>query len=389
MRCTICGWVNPSGVSRCQKCGHTIHDNNTNCQSKGDYYARRQVSHYKENQDQGMVYTSEWLKNNTTIHGWLFVYFFSIGIGGLISALYPIITFKASDYGGIIWLGATDILMGVELFAIAIYTIYAFCQRKPNAVFYGQLYVILIFVINILLVIEGGDSGFGGIKQAIRGIVWGLIWFFFLLFSEQVQKVIPKSFRKVSKMDWGILYTVIFVPLICLGIGIGCLNSEVKNREKMEKGIREVVLADNERTDGRIILSIPDGFECQSREVEPISGNKITLFSLNNESIGSCTICSDYDNDASTKNFDEYWNNWENESDKLLPKINVNRGYKTINGHNCMYRIVRYNANGIHVYWRFHLLFDEISGKCCVASFYDHNESTDYVYEILESIRFK
>lgn len=40
MRCNICGWVNPNGVSQCQKCGHTLHDNirenHANCLSK-DY----------------------------------------------------------------------------------------------------------------------------------------------------------------------------------------------------------------------------------------------------------------------------------------------------------------------------------------------------------------
>ena len=37
-----------------------------------------------------------------------------------------------------------DIFIGVSLFAIAIYTIYAFIQRKPNALFYGRLYVFLV-----------------------------------------------------------------------------------------------------------------------------------------------------------------------------------------------------------------------------------------------------
>lgn len=335
------------------------------------------------------IYTSEWLKDNTNIHGWLSFFFFAIAVGGLISAIYPIATFNAADYAGNIWLGAIDILLGIGMLAIACYTIYAFTQRKPNAVFYGRLYVVLVFVTNIISLIGNPDAGLGGVKQTFRGIIWGIIWFLYLLYSEQVQEVIPKSFRKVSKFDWGVLAAIIVIPFLCFAIGISNLNAEVENRESMEAEIREVPLADNERTDGKIIFAIPDGFQCESEEVEPMPGSKLMLFSLNNESIGNGTICSDYDNDSSIKNFDEYWKGWEGEDDKKYPKTNVDRGSKTINGHNCMYRVIRYNVNGIHVYWRFHILFDDLSGKCCVVSCYDRNESTSYVDEILESVRFK
>lgn len=335
------------------------------------------------------IYTSEWLKENTNIHGWLSFFFFAIAIGGVISAAYPIVTFNAADYEGNMWLGAIDILLGIGMLAIAIYTIYAFTQRKPNAIFYGRLYVVLVFVTNIILLIGNPDAGLGGVKQTFKGIIWGIIWFLYLLFSEQVQEVIPQSFRKVSKFDWGVLASIVIVPFLCYAIGVSRLNAEVENRESLEAEIREVPLADNERTDGRVIFTIPEGFSCDSEEVEAMPGSKLTVYNLSNDDIGSCTMCSDYDTDTSTKNFDEYWNSWEGEDDKKLPKTNVDRGSKTINGHNCMYRIIRYNVNGVHVYWRFHILFDEVSGKCCVASFYDRNESTRYIDEILESIRFK
>lgn len=322
------------------------------------------------------IYTSEWLKENTNIHGWLLFFFFAIAIGGIISAVYPIATFNAADYAGNMWLGAIDIILGIGMLAIAIYTIYAFTQRKPNAVFYGRLYVVLVFVTNIISLIGNPDAGLGGVKQTFKGIIWGIVWFLYLLYSEQVQEVIPKSFRKVSKFDWGVLASIIIVPFLCYAIGMSNLSAEVKNRGSLETEIREVPLADNERTDGRVIFTIPEGFNCESEEVEAMPGSKLTVYNLSNDAIGNCTMCSDYDTDTSTKNFDEYWNSWEGEDDKKLPKTNVDRGSRTINGHNCMYRIIRYNVNGVHVYWRFYILFDELSGKCCVASFYDRNEST-------------
>jgi len=82
--------------------------------------------------------TSESLLETTRIHGWLSFFLFSIIVGGLVSAIYPIITFNIEDYSGSYVLGMTDIASGVILFALAIYTLVAFCKRKPNAVFFGK-----------------------------------------------------------------------------------------------------------------------------------------------------------------------------------------------------------------------------------------------------------
>lgn len=119
----------------------------------------------------------------------------AIFVGGLISAVSSFTNFDAADYGGNIWIGAVDIFIGVCLFAIAIYTIYAFIQRKPNALFYGRLYVFLVFVTNIISAI-GGSIEFGTAKEVVRGVIWSIIWFFYLLLSSQVQRIIPKSLEK-------------------------------------------------------------------------------------------------------------------------------------------------------------------------------------------------
>lgn len=170
-------------------------------------------------------YTSEWLKNNTEIHGWLSFFFFAILLGGLISAIYPIATYEASDYGYNGWLGAVDVITGFSLLGIAIYTVYAFTKRRPNAVFYGRFYVIVVLITNIISLM--GDTG-EDVIQGIRGIIWGSIWFFYLLISNQVKEVIPKSFRKVSGIDWGVLAILIIVPLACFFIGVYQLRGMVE-----------------------------------------------------------------------------------------------------------------------------------------------------------------
>lgn len=194
------------------------------------------------------VYTSEWLKSNTQIKGWLIFFLLAIFVGGLISAISSFTNFDAADYGGTIWLGAVDIFIGVCLFAIAIYTIYAFIQRKPNALFYGRLYVFLVFATNIISAI-GGDPEFGTVKQVVRGIIWSIIWFFYLLLSDQVQRVIPKPFRKVKTSDWSILAVFIMISILCFAIGVAKLNSKdysTENITPQENPLTDTVVVDNE-----------------------------------------------------------------------------------------------------------------------------------------------
>lgn len=189
------------------------------------------------------VYTSEWLKSNTQIKGWLIFFLLAIFVGGLISAISSFTNFNAADYEGNIWLGAVDIFIGVCLFAIAIYTIYAFIQRKPNALFYGRLYVFLVFATNIISAI-GGDLELGTVKHVVRGIIWSIIWFFYLLLSVQVQRVIPKAYRKVKALDWSILAVFIMISIFCFAIGVTSLNSKDYSTENITTKSHEDSLTD-------------------------------------------------------------------------------------------------------------------------------------------------
>ena len=334
--------------------------------------------------------TSEWLKENTEIHGWLSFFFFAIIAGGLFSAIYPIATFNASDYAGNFCLGAVDIVTGLLLLAVAGFTVYSFVNRKPNAVFWGKVYVALVFLTNIFVLIGGAteDTGFQSTTHVVRGVIWGVIWFLYLSFSEQVQEVIPQSFRKISSTDWAMLAASVLLPVFLFIVGYSQINSLVDSRTTQETELRKTELAYNQRTDGRVIFTIPDGFECESQIVD-VEGVSATVFSLNNDEIGNCTMCSDYDTDKSIKNFDSYWDGWKDEDIKKYNTENVDRGKKIINGNDCLYRITKHYVNGVYVYWRYYLLFDDETGKVFVASFYDTNNFTYHVDELLESVKFK
>ncbi len=328
------------------------------------------------------IYTSEWLRRNTSLWGWLTLFLVAIGFGGIASALQTVISFNLDDYGGSMMLASVDIIVGFVLLAISIYTIYAFLMRKRDAVYYAKTYVVMAFVTNVITLFTGEVS-------SLRGIVWGIVWFIYLLNSNQVETVIPPSFRKVSKTDWAVLASIVVIPLLAFAIGFGSAILTNTSRESDEKEMRNMTLADGEWTDGRVIFAVPDYMESSSEMVEPIPGQKITVFSIKNDSIGECTLCSDYDNENTWANFDDYLNNWEDQTAKYYSSTVIDKGTKRINGHECMYKVTKYDINDIEVYWRYHILFDDASGKCAIVSCYDYGQpSRDYVNDILNSIRF-
>ena len=277
------------------------------------------------------------------------------------------------------------------MLGVAIYTIYAFNERKPNAVFYGKVYVALVFVTNLLSIMIGDfdETGLNTLNHALRGVIWGVIWFIYLLNSNQVEEIIPSSFRKISHRDWGIVAAIIAVPFLCFVIGSFQINNTVEKRATEEYNLSSRVLSENERTDGKIIFTIPSSFTCTEEDVTVDKGVKIRIYSLENENIGSCTLCSDYDNEITSSNFNEYRKNWKDPDTADYTEKDIDEGTKYIGGNPCMYKITSYDINGVEVYWRFHLLFNKETSKVAVISCYDRNEDTDHVERLLHSIRFK
>lgn len=160
--------------------------------------------------------TADYLKKTTFIHGWLSFFLFSIVVGGLLSAILPLAQYSQSlaEYGSpfLVW---TDLSLGIMSCVLSIYTLVAFCSRKPDAVFLGKTYVCTAFLSNLLALL-GGDfesSGFGSLPQIIRSLIWGAIWFIYLCKSNQAQEIIPIAYRKKTAKDYYIVAALIIVPL--------------------------------------------------------------------------------------------------------------------------------------------------------------------------------
>lgn len=336
----------------------------------------------KQGNDAEIVITSEELKRTTNIHGWLSFFLFTVVVGGLFNLIFSVATCDISEYGGSTMLALTDVVLGCLHCAVAFMTLYAFCQRKADAVFLGKTFVVTIFASNLLRLLGGNfePAGYGSIFQIIKSLGWSTFWFSYLCCSNQVKKVIPKDFRKLSSIDYGLLIALIVVPLLFLSFGI----TEIRKSQEKETAafVQETVLSERELTDGRVIFTPPTGFTCNKEEVDGI-----TVYNMTDENVGYITLCSDYDSDKSSSNINSYWENWEDQEAREYSSSLIANESRIINGYTYYYKVKKYNVDGNSVYWRFSMLFDNASSKVCVMSCFD-NGIDEYFNDIIESIRF-
>lgn len=336
-----------------------------------------------EESNEEFVYTSEYLKENTEIHGWLSFFLFTVVAGGLLSVVYPLFTFNLAEYDNNIFLALADPLFGLMLFLLACYTFHAFVNRRPNAVFLAKMYIIAVFVSNLLALI-GGEyeaTGFGSAPRLVRSLIWSGIWFAFLLESNNVEEVCPKEYRRKKNLDIYIAAAFILFPLLIVAIA---LTSELSTRGNQETALlQNVTLADNEYTDGKVVFARPSGFSCEQTEAEGIK-----FFNLECESVGSITLCSDYEDNRSEQNVRNYWKNWEDEDLKKNQSKVLSFETLETNGHPYYYAVKKYIIDDGELFWRFIMLFDYETGKVCLISSFDGGYE-EYIEELIKSVRFK
>lgn len=336
------------------------------------------------------VYTSEWLKEHTDINGWLTFMLFSVMVGGVLSVILSFINYNSGDSFNA-FIGLVDVAMGFVLFCIGGYTLYTFLKRKPNAVFWGCSYMILALVTNLIfLSTSAEDATHQQIKMAGRSTVWSVIWIIYLFRSKKVKEVIPPSFRRITSFDWSALALLILLPITLIFIGLTQIEAQADLHKVEEQKMLSQPLDSLQRTDGKVIFTLPEGFTCEPREVTLDDGSLFTLFDLANEEDNcNATLCSDYDTDMSKANIETYWTNWRDEETDNYESTTVTMGTSQINGSDCVYRVMKYDINSVDVYWHFYLMFNEETDKVFVASIYNTSETATYINELLESVKFQ
>ena len=329
------------------------------------------------------------------IHGWLSFFMFAIGLGSVIAICYNLSSLSLSDYDteqgyamqlfGFI----SEIILQVGIFSIAIYTIFSFCRYKPNAVALAKIYVISVFITNLIGLL-GGDLESNGINigsagSAGRSLIWGIIWFIYLIQSKQVKRLFPKKNRKIYKRDKIILVST-FAPCLIWFVFVFALafgQAAMIEKTVTQTVIEESSLTLNEYTDGRVAFTKPSEFTIEE-QIE----NDITFFSLANaDSTVSITICSDFDNNDNQDYFDTCMESWKDASlVDYESEIKVNTHYNK-DGNSIYIKTLQYGYDPI-VYWTYSLVFNNDTYKVFILNCYSSDEMYP-IDDLLKSVRFR
>ena len=304
-------------------------------------------------------------------------------LGGIFSAILPIVTLDIAEYAGSWSLAFSDIILGLMLLGVAIYADIAFCKRLPNAVFIAKIYVLLIFITNVLSLI-GGDfenTGLNTASQALKGVIWGVVWFLYLCFSDQVKTIIPKEYRKVTSKDYILLASIVIIPIFFIAIALGGFQKDIVAAEKAM--IESSLLEYNEHTDGRIIFKKPSHFTCSRQDSDGL------IFHTLENDYGSITIVSEYNTDDSKKNFIDYWNTFKDEDTEEWNSNIIKDDQININGSTGWYRTVKFTRDEYNdVYWEFIMIVDQKTEKTCVISSWTSDYDENTLSRLMNSIRF-
>lgn len=386
-QCECCKKLNTS------ECNQVINFDGTSCPS---YIKKIDLTKKNENKSESfeenivndsnntnIQYTPELLKQTTEIHGWLVFFLFAMTLGGIISAIVPIVTLDIAEYAGSWSLAFSDIILGLMLLGVAIYADIAFSKRLPNAVFIAKIYVLLIFITNALSLI-GGDfdnTGLNTASQALKGVIWGIVWFLYLCFSEQVKTIIPKEYRRVTSKDYILLASIVIIPIFFIAIAFGGFQKDIVAGEKAM--IESSLLEYNEHTDGRIIFRKPSHFTCSRQDSDGL------IFHTLENDYGSITIVSEYNTDDSKKNFIDYWNTFKDEDTEEWNSNIIKDDQININGNTGWYRTVKFTRDEYNdVYWEFIMIIDQKTEKTCVISSWTSDYDENTLSRLMNSIRF-
>ena len=327
-------------------------------------------------------YEDEDVPSDENIHGWLkFFLIFFVGIGSVATLVLSFVNFESYEDR---LLSFGDVIYALIYLLTGIFAIVAFYKRDPDAVFLAKIFVIFCFGSNLLSLFLNDVSELGGDKvvvRMIRSIVWCCIWFLYLCNSNQVERIIPKSFRKTKTRDWVLIGAIVLLPLSLIGLGIA---SEKKSHIETETAaLANLTLSQNQFTDGRIVLTIPSGVDCEETVAE-----NTKVFSVSDSETGAeVTVVSDYDNDISKKNFNQYWRGWKSDELNSLEYEVVKDDKQSNDNVTVFYKLIRIKVEE-PVDWEFALVFDHKTGKVCLVSGYSSAQGNSPVAYLINNLKF-
>lgn len=332
--------------------------------------------------------TPEHLKATTNIHGWLVFFFVAILLGSVASLIFCIVEYAGDTSTDSIY-SFLDMVESILALVVAVSTVVAFVQRRTDAVFLGKMYVIYVLASNVLLIFLGDfeDVGLGSIKQLVRSTIWSIIWLCYLIFSEQVAEVIPKSYRRATTFSKWLLGLLIALPVLAFAIGMGSAYNEHDDSEEYV----ELVADDDEYTDGYMAFRVPDGFSC----TEDGDGYDRTFYLNKDSSISVIIFGSTTVDDLTNEQLFDTIFAMRCESDEELAELDdfpnqiLDQGTTNVNGNRTFHKVKRWQLDeDFYYYYRLYMIFDSETDKSCLIECEDLGND-DYLPELMLSVRFQ
>lgn len=226
-------------------------------------------------------------RKNRDITGWLAVFLW-LGIGGGV-ILSIIRTFLTGFYNNHLnlWVNLFSYLQILIIICTAISTIVTFYAKKGNAVAWAKTYIAMITLDGLacfLVYILSNTTNNLEFAESIRSFVWATIWFTFLVYSADVEYLIPKKTRFWGNLE-KVLLLIYFILIVSYTIAISFLVTTGNDIVTSNKGKVEIVV---EELSKETPMKLEDGVYLQKILIED---NKIIrYFSLDK------ILKSDYNN---------------------------------------------------------------------------------------------
>ena len=327
--------------------------------------------------------TSADLRAKTKISGWTSLMVFAIIAGSLLSVGYPIATFDRATFADNPWLGSLDIVIGVVLGIVGAIAATGLFRRLPSAVFWARVYFVLCFVTNLISAF-GADwdalSRFES-KSVVKGLIWSVIWFVYTFRSTQLETILPKRFRRVSRGEVVLALLLALTPVACFAVGFCDVVARAARQEVGE--IRHADLPDGFVTDGHVIAAKLEGAIIQT----PPDGQagSCVQYRLGYYHLVFSSLLALHDTDA---DFEMIRGEAKSPDFADEAETAISDETRTVNGRQARIKVVRLGEGAEAYQWRFAMVVDPGSRKTALVSAYDKLDKADYFDELLNSIRW-
>lgn len=320
------------------------------------------------------------------VHGWLkFFLIFFVGIGSIATLVMDFIDY---DFDNPAFINAGAMIADLAYLATAAFTIVAFYKRQSDAVYLARIFIISCFVLNLgALLINSEGLSSKEVTAALKSIIWCGVWFVFTFASNQVKERIPEHMRQFKVRDL-LLGASILLPLMAI-----VTYSQIIERQQQANALSDFemlaatleTMDDNQATDGRILITLPDGVTCEKE----INDDGLTVFSLENVDEGTYgNIVSEHESDMDKYMAEDIFEGWMPEdATSGNTTVLVDEEY-TKDGNTVWAKKLKIRLDDVPVYWDFAVVADGRSDKFYVISTYSLMDDDPTWYKLFSGIKF-